>query len=104
MKILIVDDEVKILDIIEAYLIANNYVVYKAQTGNEALEKIEKYNPQLIVLDIMLPDVDGINILKKVRESNNTPIIMLTAKSDEDDILTGLHLGADDYMVKPHRV
>ncbi|MBU5581866.1 response regulator, partial [Enterococcus sp. S181_ASV_20] len=64
MKILIVDDEVKILDIIEAYLIANNYVVYKAQTGNEALEKIEKYNPQLIVLDIMLPDVDGINILK----------------------------------------
>lgn len=103
MKILIVDDEVKILDIIEAYLIANNYVVYKAQTGNEALEKIEKYTPQLIVLDIMLPDVDGINILKKVRESNNTPIIMLTAKSDEDDILTGLHLGADDYMVKPFR-
>lgn len=66
-----------------------------------ALEKFEKNNPDLVVLDLMLPDTDGLTVCRKIREISNVPIIMLTAKSDEDDILTGLKLGADDYMLKP---
>lgn len=66
-----------------------------------ALEKFEKNNPDLVVLDLMLPDTDGLTVCRKIREVSNVPIIMLTAKSDEDDILTGLKLGADDYMIKP---
>lgn len=101
MKILIVDDEEKILEIIDAYLVANHYSVYKAISGAMALEKFEKNNPDLVVLDLMLPDTDGLTVCRKIREISNVPIIMLTAKSDEDDILTGLKLGADDYMIKP---
>ena len=101
MKILIVDDEAKILEIIDAYLVANKFSVFKALYGSTALEKFEKVNPDLIVLDLMLPDTDGLTVCRKIRESSNVPIIMLTAKSDEEDILTGLKLGADDYMVKP---
>lgn len=101
MKILIVDDEEKILEIIDAYLVANHYSVYKAISGAMALEKFEKNNPDLVVLDLMLPDTDGLTVCRKIREVSNVPIIMLTAKSDEDDILTGLKLGADDYMIKP---
>lgn len=101
MKILIVDDEAKILDIIDAYLVAKKYSVYKAINGKMALDKFEKQHPDLVVLDLMLPDIDGLTVCKKIREISNVPIIMLTAKSDEEDILTGLKLGADDYMVKP---
>ena len=101
MKILIVDDEEKILEIIDAYLVANHYSVYKAISGAMALEKFEKNNPDLVVLDLMLPDTDGLTVCRKIREVSNVPIIMLTAKSDEDDILTVLKLGADDYMIKP---
>ncbi|EOI31564.1 response regulator transcription factor [Enterococcus gallinarum] len=101
MKILIVDDEAKILEIIDAYLVANKFSVYKATNGSMALSKFESINPDLVVLDLMLPDTDGLTVCRKIRESSNIPIIMLTAKSDEEDILTGLQLGADDYMVKP---
>lgn len=101
MKILIVDDEAKILEIIDAYLVANKFSVYKATNGSMALSKFESINPDLVVLDLMLPDSDGLTVCRKIRESSNIPIIMLTAKSDEEDILTGLQLGADDYMVKP---
>lgn len=101
MKILIVDDEAKILDIIDAYLVAKKYSVYKAINGKMALDKFEKQHPDLVVLDLMLPDIDGLTVCKKIREISNVPIVMLTAKSDEEDILTGLKLGADDYMVKP---
>ena len=89
MKILIVDDEAKILEIIDAYLVANKFSVFKALNGSTALEKFEKVNPDLIVLDLMLPDTDGLTVCRKIRESSNVPIIMLTAKSDEEDILTG---------------
>lgn len=101
MKILIVDDEVKILEVIDAYLVANKFSVYKATNGSMALSKFESINPDLVVLDLMLPDTDGLTVCRKIRESSNITIIMLTAKSDEEDILTGLQLGADDYMVKP---
>lgn len=101
MKILIVDDEPNILEIIDAYLVANHYTVITAKNGIMALEKFEQHSPDLVVLDLMLPDIDGLSVAKKIRATSDTPIIMLTAKSKEDDILTGLHIGADDYMVKP---
>ncbi|HCM88452.1 MULTISPECIES: response regulator transcription factor [Vagococcus] len=101
MKILIVDDEPNILEIIDAYLVASHYTVITANNGIMALEKFEQHSPDLVVLDLMLPDIDGLSVAKKIREASETPIIMLTAKSKEDDILTGLRLGADDYMVKP---
>ena len=101
MKILIVDDEPKILEIIDAYLVASQYTVVKASNGLMALEKFDSHHPDLIVLDLMLPDIDGLTVAKKIRETSDVPIIMLTAKSEEEDILKGLKLGADDYMVKP---
>lgn len=101
MKILIVDDEPKILEIIDAYLVASQHTVFKASNGLMALEKFDSHHPDLIVLDLMLPDIDGLTVAKKVRETSDVPIIMLTAKSEEEDILKGLKLGADDYMVKP---
>lgn len=101
MKILIVDDEISILNIIEAYLIANNYQVYRAIDGEDALQKIAVVMPDLVVLDLMLPDISGLEVCQKIRESSQVPIIMLTAKTAEQDILKGLKLGADDYMTKP---
>lgn len=101
VKILIVDDEPNILNIVEAYLIANNYQVFRAKDGKEALKQAETILPDLIVLDLMLPDISGLEVCRKIRESSSVPIIMLTAKTAEQDILKGLKLGADDYMTKP---
>ncbi|MCO4648146.1 Phosphate regulon transcriptiona lregulatory protein PhoB (SphR) [Streptococcus infantarius subsp. infantarius] len=101
MKILIVDDEASILDIVEAYLSAKGYQVFRALSGNEALAKVDVVQPDLIVLDLMLPGLSGLEVCKKIRDSSTVPIIMLTAKTAEKDILEGLSLGADDYITKP---
>lgn len=101
LKILIVDDEPKILDIVEAYLTIKRFQVFRASNGIEALEKFELVQPNLIVLDLMLPDISGTVICQKIRKTSDVPIIMLTAKSTENDILNGLQIGADDYIVKP---
>ena len=101
MKILIVDDETNILDIMEAYLIAKNYQVFRAMDGDEALRKAKTILPDLIVLDLMLPDISGLEVCQQIRESSNVPVIMLTAKTAEQDILMGLQIGADHYMTKP---
>lgn len=101
MKILIVDDEPKILDIVEAYLTIKRFQVFRASNGTEAMEKFEMVQPNLIVLDLMLPDISGTVICQKIRKTSDVPIIMLTAKSTENDILNGLQIGADDYIVKP---
>lgn len=101
MKILIVDDEPKILEIVEAYLVASQYEVIQATTGIEALDLAKTTAPDLIVLDLMLPDLNGLEVCRRLRQESAIPIIMLTAKSAEDDILTGLTSGADDYLVKP---
>lgn len=102
MKILIVDDEPKILDVVEAYLVAHGHLVFRADSGETAFKKFTLTNPDLIILDLMLPDKSGLEICEEIRISgDDTPIIMLTAKSKEEDILTGLQLGADDYIVKP---
>ena len=100
-KILVVDDEVKIVEVVKSYLENSGYSVCEAYTGKEALDKFEKANPALIVLDLMLPDMTGEEICKTLRKKSRVPIIMLTAKIEEEDILKGLNIGADDYITKP---
>ena len=101
MKILIVDDEENILEIVEAYLVAKNYQVFRAMDGEEALRKAETIRPDLIVLDLMLPDISGLEVCRRIRKSSSVPVIMLTARTTEQDILSGLQIGADHYMTKP---
>ena len=101
MKILIVDDEENILEIVEAYLVAKNYQVFRAMDGEEALRKAETIRPDLIVLDLMLPDISGLEVCRRIRKSSSVPVIMLTARATEQDILSGLQIGADHYMTKP---
>ena len=100
-KILVVDDEVKIVEVVKSYLENSGYSVVEAYNGKEALDKYEKVNPSLIVLDLMLPDISGEEICKIIRKKSRVPIIMLTAKIEEEDVLKGLDIGADDYVAKP---
>ena len=100
-KILIVDDEVEIADLIETYLKNEDYAVYKFYSAKDALACIDETELELAILDIMLPDIDGFTICRKIREKHTYPIIMLTAKDAETDKITGLTLGADDYITKP---
>lgn len=100
MNLLIVDDEKEIADIIELYL-QSDYHVLKFYTGEEALACIDSTTIDLAILDVMLPDIDGFTILKKIREKYTFPVIMLTAKTEYLDKITGLTLGADDYIPKP---
>lgn len=102
-KILVVDDEETIANLIEVFLQNENYTVYKCNTGLDALKLIEKEELDLAILDVMLPDIDGFKICQKIREKYNFPVIMLTAKDEEMDKITGLTLGADDYVTKPFR-
>ncbi len=102
-NILIVDDEKEIADLIELYLVNEGYHVNKFYFGKEALESVNQVKYQLAILDVMLPDIDGFTICKRIRENYNFPIIMLTAKEAEIDKITGLTLGADDYVTKPFR-
>ncbi len=100
-KILIVDDEERMLRFIRLNLEHDGFQVIEATKGNEALDKMRTGMPDLILLDVMLPDLDGFEVLKMVREISSIPIIMLTAKGEEDDRVKGLELGADDYVTKP---
>lgn len=100
-KILVVDDEPKIVEVVKSYLEHSGYEVFTAFDGKQAVSQFEKVNPDLIVLDLMLPDITGEDICKIVRKQSRVPIIMLTAKVEEEDILRGLDIGADDYVIKP---
>lgn len=100
-KILIVDDEVKITEFLGVYLINYGYTVYIAHNGKEAFELFKKHDISLIILDLMLPDMTGEDICKVIRMQSRIPIIMLTAKVEESDLLEGLRIGADDYLTKP---
>ncbi len=100
-KILVVEDEKSISDIIKFNLEKEGFAVYTSYDGEDALVKQVTYDPDLILLDVMLPKLDGFTVCKKVREKSNIPIIMLTAKEEEVDKVLGLELGADDYMTKP---
>lgn len=101
--ILIVDDEIKIIEVIKLYLENEGYDVIWATDGSDALYKYKKYSVDLIILDLMLPDISGEQICKSIREISDVPIIMLTAKTDEDSVLNGYSLGSDDYIIKPFR-
>ena len=100
-KILVVDDEERMLRFIRLNLEHDGFQVIEAVKGHEALDKMRTDMPDLILLDVMLPDLDGFEVLKMVREISSIPIIMLTAKGEEDDRVKGLELGADDYVTKP---
>lgn len=100
-KILVVEDEENILQVIKAYLEKNHYIVYEADTGKGALNLFEKLSPDLIVLDLMLPDITGEEVCRAIRRTSGVPILMLTAKSSEDEMVNGLLMGADDYITKP---
>lgn len=100
-NILIVDDEPEIADLVAVYLQNENYNVFKFYNGTEALACIEHEKLDLAILDVMLPDVNGLQICQSIRRKFNYPVIMLTAKSEEIDKINGLTLGADDYMTKP---
>lgn len=100
--ILIVDDEQNIIELGRLYLENEGYTVEAANDGLEALEKFKRLNPALIVLDLMLPQLDGWEVCKRIRATSQAPIIMLTARDDDIDKIVGLELGADDYMTKPY--
>lgn len=100
-QILIVDDEQEIADLVTLYLENENFKVFKCYTAGTALECIKNEKLDLAILDIMLPDMNGFQICQKIRQEHNYPVIMLTAKGEEIDKITGLTLGADDYITKP---
>ena len=100
-RILVVDDEKEIADVIDLYLKNEGFEVEKFYTGKDALVSIEKAAPDTALLDVMHPDIDGLEALQKIREKYNFPVIMLTAKTEYMDKINGLMLGADDYMAKP---
>ncbi len=100
-RILIVDDEKEIADLLEVYLKNENYTVYKFYNGADALKCMEEMEPDLAILDVMLPDIDGFRICQKIRERFYFPVIMLTAKVEDGEKIMGLTLGADDYITKP---
>lgn len=100
-SILVVDDEIKILEVLISFLESRGFHVFTAEDGYEALDIFEKENISLIVLDLMLPGITGEDICKKIRTKSRVPIIMLTAKVEESDLIEGLGIGADDYITKP---
>lgn len=99
--VLIVDDELKIVEVVKSYLEKYGYKVIEAFNGTEAMAKINGHNPSLIILDLMLPDMSGEEICRRVRRDSYVPIIMLTAKVEDINIINGLGMGADDYVTKP---
>jgi len=101
MKILVVDDEQKVLDVIKAYLIKEGFDVLTASDGKEALDIFKNEQIHLIILDLMLPKISGEKVCNKIRATSSVPIIMLTAKTEEDNKIEGLAIGADDYITKP---
>ena len=101
INILVVEDEKEIADLIEIYLVSDGYKVFKAENAEAGLNILDKQDIHLVLLDIMMPGMNGLEMCRKIRETNNIPIIMLSAKSTDLDKILGLGTGADDYVVKP---
>ena len=101
--ILVVDDEKRLVSLVESYLAQEGYRVVTAYNGKEALSVAQKEKPDLVVLDVMMPEMDGYEFMRRHRAENNTPIILLTARVDDEEKVIGLEVGADDYMTKPFR-
>ncbi len=101
--ILVVDDEARLVSLVETYLAQAGFRVVTASNGREALSVAERQEPDLIILDLMMPEMDGYEFMRRYRADNDTPIILLTARVDSDEKVTGLEAGADDYLTKPFR-
>ncbi|MBS4026690.1 MAG: response regulator, partial [Clostridia bacterium] len=101
VKIMVVEDEARMRDLIKMYMQKEGYQVVETGNGKEALTKLEKQKFDLIILDIMMPEMDGLTVCKEIRKKSDVPIIMVTAKGEEFDKVLGFELGADDYVVKP---
>jgi DNA-binding response OmpR family regulator len=99
--ILVVDDEPNIADLVELYLVREGFRVVKASTGEDGLRAVTDHRPRLVVLDVGLPDVDGLEVCRRLRQTSTIPVIFLTARDSEIDRVLGLELGADDYVTKP---
>jgi DNA-binding response OmpR family regulator len=99
--IVVADDETNIADLVDLYLSREGYRVVQAATGQAALDAVERSRPRLVVLDVGLPDIDGLEVCRRIRRSSSIPVIFLTARDGEVDRILGLELGADDYMTKP---
>ncbi|MDR0539931.1 MAG: response regulator transcription factor [Spirochaetaceae bacterium] len=100
-RILVVDDEKQILEVVKAYLEKEGFRVMTAERGKEALARFDLFPPDVVLLDLMLPDISGEAVCRKIRAKSKAPVIMLTAKVDEENIIAGLGMGADDYITKP---
>jgi len=100
-KILVVDDEPHIIELTKLYLEREGYQVEGVGTGQDALSRLNSFNPDLIILDLMLPDIDGFEVCRQIRAKSDVPILMLTARKEDIDKIVGLELGADDYSTKP---
>ena len=100
-KILVVDDDTNICELLRLYLTKEGYQVTTANDGEEGLEKFNQLKPDMVLLDVMMPKMDGLEVCRRIRKLGNTPVMMLTAKGETFDKVLGLELGADDYMVKP---
>src|SRR3954464_1182532 len=99
--VLVVDDEPNIADLIELYLARDGFRVVKAATGEAGLRAVADHRPRLVVLDVGLPDMDGLEVCRRIRATSTLPVIFLTARGDEADRVVGLEIGADDYLTKP---
>lgn len=100
-RILVIDDEQNLIDVVTDYLRKNSFEVFAADRGMKALEMFSQIEPDFIILDLNLPDISGEEICREIRKISNVPILMLTAKTSEEDKVSGLYLGADDYLTKP---
>jgi len=100
-KIMAVDDELNILELEKLYLSREGYQIETAASGSEALAKIPSFSPDLVILDLMLPDMDGFEVCRQIRSKSSLPILMLTARKEDIDKIVGLEMGADDYLTKP---
>ena len=100
-KILVVDDDTNICELLRLYLTKEGYQVTTANDGEDGLEKLSQVKPDMVLLDVMMPRLDGLEVCRRIRKMGNTPVMMLTAKGETFDKVLGLELGADDYMVKP---
>lgn len=100
-RILVVDDDPTVAEVVSGYLDRAGYVVDRAEDGPAALDRAAAHRPDLVVLDLMLPGMDGLEVCRRLRENGPVPVVMLTARGDEDDRILGLEVGADDYVTKP---
>jgi two-component system OmpR family response regulator len=100
-KILVIEDEENVLEVVKVYLEKDGYEVFVSTTGKKGLQLFSQHQPDILILDLMLPDITGEEICQQIRKQSNVPILMLTAKSAVEDRISGLSMGADDYLVKP---